>query len=226
MPTFIIISRSHLQRHSLPDILVKLGILTGCLPRFKSYLPICSLRSVSKAIAVCVLGHHQAAETARIHTLHLVDTEPVKWAHQIPLLRTEPVKWAHQIPLLRSALRPFCGNVEEVTLPEFHRRIKSIQKVHHYARVLQKFSPIIDVFAKFAFPQVETQQTMGLLSTYGYDRTNDNLSLEDVDKAVSLSCKSLVEEIGSECVDKLLAVPIPLPNNITSSCSKLLASSR
>ena len=119
-----------------------------------------------------------------VQTLHLVDPGTAKWDRQLGLLKP--------------ALNSICGPIEEVTLSEFQTHMKSIQKVHHYAGVLRKLSPIIDLLARYDFPQVETRQTMDLLSKYGFDKTKYNLSLEDVRKAALLAHKALREEIGPD----------------------------
>ena len=181
---FILPRSKSLQRHTVPDILLKLGILTRSFPRFKSYLPLCNLQSVSKSIAACVLGHKTSEKSmSHIQTLHLVDPGTSRWDRQLGLFKP--------------ALRPICGPVEEVTPSEFQYRMKSIQKMHHYAGVLRKLSPIIDLFARYDFPQLETRHTTTLLSKYGFDKTKYNLSLEDVKAAAWLAHKALKEEIGS-----------------------------
>lgn len=109
--------------------------------------------------------------------------------------------------MFRSALNPFCGHIEEVTLPEFQRRIKKVQKVHHYAGILRKLSPILGVFASSDFAQVETKQTTKLLSSYGYDRAKDNLSVDDVTMATCLAFQSLLDDLGdAETIAKAQSV--------------------
>jgi thioester reductase-like protein len=176
-----VINQDGKQPLSVPDLLFQIAAFTGTVPESASYVPMHSLKTISRCLVINVLrtielsGDYLQGTGADIEVYHLADTRLLTWEKQVEQLNSAGL----------------CATI--VQWEEYKQHLVAASKVQRYAGKLCRALPVIEAIVKSNFTTLSTSKTQRLCLEAGFDLADANLSTQELGRSIALSVHPVLD---------------------------------